>query len=210
MKGGVLGIVGGGQLGMMTAQAAKNLGVKPVVFSTEKNAPAERHAEVTYGDEFAKLQKWAQQCDAITFEFEHIETPILDVLDECDVPLRPNVNAIKVAQDRIKEKEFCRENKIPIAEWIPLVYETLQLESPSLQQDFEKKAVSLVEKLRALDETLEPTEQVQQEFKEIFPVIVKTANWGYDGLGQMIVQKAEQWQQVHEHNEVTTGCGAEN
>lgn len=187
MKGGVLGIVGGGQLGMMTAQAAKKLGVRPVVFAMEKNAPAERHAEVTYGDEFAKLQKWARQCDSITFEFEHIETPILDVLDECDVPLRPNVNAIKVAQDRIKEKEFCRENKIPIAEWIPLVYETLQLESTNLQQDFEKKAVSLVEKLRTLDETLEPIEKVQQEFEEIFPVIVKTAQGGYDGLGQIQV-----------------------
>ena len=201
MKGGVLGIVGGGQLGMMTAQAAEKLGVKPVVFAMEKNAPAAQHAEVIYGHDdpyHIKLRQWAKECDSITFEFEHIETPILDVLDECDVPLRPNVNAIKVAQDRIKEKEFCRENKIPIAEWIPLVYETLQLESPSLQQDFEKKAVSLVEKLRALDETLEPTEQVQQEFKEIFPVIVKTANWGYDGLGQMIVQKAEQWQQVHD------------
>ena len=198
MKGGVLGIVGGGQLGMMTAQAAKKLGVKPVVFSTEKNAPAERHAEVTYGDEFAKLQKWAQQCDAITFEFEHIETPILDVLDECDVPLRPNVNAIKVAQDRIKEKEFCRENKIPIADWVSLVKESLSLSDSNSQSEFEKNAVLLVEKLRALDETLEPIEKVQQEFKEIFPLIVKTAHWGYDGLGQMIVQKAEQWQQVHD------------
>ena len=71
MKGGVLGIVGGGQLGMMTARAAKKLGVRPVVFTTEKNAPAIQHAKVTYGDDYkvAEVKKWAQQCDAITFEF---------------------------------------------------------------------------------------------------------------------------------------------
>ena len=200
MKGGVLGIVGGGQLGMMTARAAKKLGVKPVVFAMKKNAPAERHAKVTYGDGYkvAEVQKWARQCDAITFEFEHIETPILDALDKCGVPLRPNVNAIKVAQDRIKEKEFCRENKIPIADWILLVDESLKLSDSNSQSEFEKKAFLLVEKLRTLDEGLEPIEQVQQEFKDFFPLIVKTSRWGYDGLGQMIVQKAEQWQQVHD------------
>ena len=70
-----LGILGGGQLGMMSAQAAKKLGIDVVIFTPEKDAPASKFAGRTivagYDDE-AALTEFAKAVDVISYEFENI------------------------------------------------------------------------------------------------------------------------------------------
>lgn len=126
MKRPCLGIVGGGQLGMMTAGAAQKMGFASSVFATGVNAPAEQKSHVTYGDyeDEDALQSWALQCDAITFEFEHIPPSALDFLSQLNISLRPHGDIIKLAQNRIEEKTFLREQKIPTAKWTKIVDES--------------------------------------------------------------------------------------
>ena len=74
-RGSAIGIVGGGQLGRMLAQAAAKLGFKASIFSPETDSPAFdvaafRHC-AAYDDAEA-LAKFATEADVVTFEFENI------------------------------------------------------------------------------------------------------------------------------------------
>ena len=70
-----LGILGGGQLGRMSALAAAQLGISVIILTPEENAPASQVALDTlvadYTDKEA-LQKFADRVDVITYEFENI------------------------------------------------------------------------------------------------------------------------------------------
>lgn len=106
--GGVIGILGGGQLGRMLALAAARLGFRAFVYSDDPEAPAFhvawRSASAAYDDE-ARLAEFADACDAVTFEFENVPATAARVLSE-HVTVRPNARALAVAQDRIAEKNF--------------------------------------------------------------------------------------------------------
>ena len=73
--GSTIGILGGGQLGRMTALAAYNLGYKVHIYSDIPETPAlevtSRSTVASYNDEEA-LRKFASAVDVITFEFENI------------------------------------------------------------------------------------------------------------------------------------------
>src|SRR4029453_14307843 len=108
--GSVIGILGGGQLGRMTALAAARLGYRCVVYAPEEHSiggdvPA-GHVQGAYDDP-AALARFAKQVDVITYEFENVpETTVA----ECQryKPVRPGVKPINVAQHRLREKEFFR------------------------------------------------------------------------------------------------------
>src|SRR5919198_5774081 len=73
--GGTIGILGGGQLGRMTAMAAARLGYRCHVYCPDKGAPAsDVAAETTIAsyDDLAALQAFAQAVDVVTFEFENV------------------------------------------------------------------------------------------------------------------------------------------
>ena len=103
-----LGIIGGGQLGQMICHAANAMGFKTAVFNDIENSPASFATSQTiiadYLDESA-LEKFAQICDVITFEFENIPAKTIELLSEkCEI--HPNANILKIAQNRILEKGF--------------------------------------------------------------------------------------------------------
>jgi 5-(carboxyamino)imidazole ribonucleotide synthase len=105
--GSTIGILGGGQLGRMLAMAAARLGYRCHIFEPG-TAPAADVAhtwtQAPYEDLDA-LRRFAQTCDLITYEFENIPAPSLDVLS-ATTPLFPDRRALEVSQDRLTEKTF--------------------------------------------------------------------------------------------------------
>jgi len=114
--GAVLGILGGGQLGRMLALAAARLGLKTHIYAPPGDNPAfdVAHA-VTIADwnDGHALLGFAESVDVITYEFENIWLGAAE-LPGTHVPVRPGLRALKVAQDRLREKRFAEELGIPV------------------------------------------------------------------------------------------------
>ena len=106
--GATIGILGGGQLGRMLAVAASRLGLRTHIFEPGAHPPAadvaHRVTTAPYEDA-AALGAFAAGCDVITYEFENIPTSALDLLEPLR-PIRPGREALRISQDRIKEKDF--------------------------------------------------------------------------------------------------------
>ena len=116
-----VGIIGGGQLGMMLAKASKKLNIAPLIYSNTKDAPAAKVAKVYYGDfdDIKKIKKFINQVDVVTYEFENIPTKSLKIIEQL-VPIFPPIHALKITQDRVKEKKFFNDNNIPCAKTLIL------------------------------------------------------------------------------------------
>ncbi len=115
--GGVIGILGGGQLGRMTALAAARLGYRCHIFSPEAGGPAAQVAAaetVAAYDDGAALDAFAAAIDVATFEFENIPIASAERL-LASAPVRPGPKALAVAQDRLVEKSFLRGIDVPTA-----------------------------------------------------------------------------------------------
>lgn len=106
--GSTIGILGGGQLGRMTALAAARLGYRCHVFDPDRNAPAAQivaqttHASYT---DRAALAAFARTVAVATYEFENIPHEGADALAEI-VSVRPAPAILRITQDRLAEKRF--------------------------------------------------------------------------------------------------------
>ena len=103
-----IGILGGGQLGRMTAMAAARLGYRCHVFCPEKDGPAEQvcaAATVAPYEDTEAAERFADAVDVITFEFENVPDETLRLIAD-RAPVRPNPDALRISQDRIVEKNF--------------------------------------------------------------------------------------------------------
>jgi 5-(carboxyamino)imidazole ribonucleotide synthase len=109
--GSTIGILGGGQLGRMLAQAASQLGLKTHIYAPEADSPAfdvsSTHTVAAYDDQ-AALKAFASNIDVATYEFENIPVATVEFLNKLK-PVRPGAKALACAQDRINEKTMARE-----------------------------------------------------------------------------------------------------
>ena len=106
--GGMIGIVGGGQLGRMLAMAAARLGLQTCVFNDAPDAPAFQvtpHHVVAPYEDLAALEAFAARCDAVTFEFENLPAHAIARLAD-QVWVAPGADALAITQDRLSEKSF--------------------------------------------------------------------------------------------------------
>ena len=114
-----LGILGGGQLGLMLGLVAKQFGYMVIVFEPEQNCPANRVADVhiaaNYADKDA-LINFANQCDVITTEFENVPADVVELLSTI-TPVYPEASALRIAQNRIKEKTFFNQIGLQTAQF---------------------------------------------------------------------------------------------
>ena len=112
LPGSTLGMLGGGQLGRMFTIAARTMGYEVVVLDPDKESPAGKlattHICADYSDQTA-LDKIAKSCDAVTTEFENVPASTLEALAKTG-PVRPGAKAVTIAQDRIHEKNFLKDN----------------------------------------------------------------------------------------------------
>ena len=115
--GATIGILGSGQLGRMSAMAAKAMGYRVVIFDTVKDGPATSCADLTIVapfDDTDALGRFALAIDVATVEFENIPVGALEFLEE-KVPVRPSSRVVRICQDRVLEKEFLRDHGFPVA-----------------------------------------------------------------------------------------------
>lgn len=118
--GSVIGIIGGGQLGRMSAMAAARLGFLVHVFSAEPDGPATQVAaqsHIAAYDDLGALQRFAEAVDVITFEFENLPADALALLESLR-PVRPGAGILAISQDRVLEKQFLNDAGIATAPWV--------------------------------------------------------------------------------------------
>jgi len=123
--GKVLGIIGGGQLGMMLTEAAKKMPehiLKIIVLDPTENCPAVQvGAEqiiADFKDEKA-IQELAEKSDIITYEIESGNSDVLKSVESM-AEINPSPETLKVIQDKFLQKTFLSENKIPTPEFIQI------------------------------------------------------------------------------------------
>lgn len=156
-----LGILGGGQLGKMTAMAALQLGYDVVIWSEEALSPAGRatafEVSGSLEDEAVRV-KLASLVDVLTLENEFIPPHLLEWFETHGTPVYPTSATVAKIQDKWRQKQFLAEAGLPVPE-------TMALESP--------------EELRKAPEKLG------------YPLVLKTRTLGYDGRGTAVVRSPE-------------------
>ncbi len=153
----ILGILGGGQLGRMSAMAAAQLGIRTIIFCPEEDSPASHVAYKTINapyDDKKALKTFSDATDIISYEFENIPVDTVDYLNSIKPnSVYPEKKLLEVSQDRIKEKSFLNEIGIETARW------------------GEIKDISDIQHL------------LEQWRSQSF--VLKTTRFGYDGKGQI-------------------------
>ena len=103
-----IGIIGGGQLGKMTAIAAKKLEQKIHVFASKKNEPACSVADYLTIADFSDtkaLESFAKSVDLVTIESENIPCDAIDIVSQYE-DFYPGKKALYISQNRLREKDF--------------------------------------------------------------------------------------------------------
>ncbi len=115
-----LGVLGGGQLGRMFTAAARTMGYRVIVLDPDNYSPAaelaNKHICAPFTDR-AALEKIGRACAVITTEFENVDASSLEYLAQF-CPVRPSATAVAIAQNRIREKTFLRDNGFQTAPFI--------------------------------------------------------------------------------------------
>lgn len=157
----ILGILGGGQLGRMSAMAAARLGIRTHIYCPEEDAPASHVAARTFTGAYEdkrKLKAFADSVDVITYEFENIPIETVRYLQQ-HKPVYPDDRLLEVSQHRGREKKFLNDIGIPTVQW------GVAASAKELQQII--------------------TDMGRSEY------ILKTTRFGYDGKGQVSCRSDE-------------------
>jgi len=123
--GKVLGIIGGGQLGMMITEAAKNLTdeiSKIIVIDPAENCPASQvgaHQIVADFKNKEAIIELSQKSDIITYEIESGDSDVLKSVEK-NAEINPSPETLRIIQDKFLQKTFLNENKIPVPEFIEI------------------------------------------------------------------------------------------
>jgi len=162
--GKILGIIGGGQLGMMITEAAKKMPEhisKIIVLDPTDNCPASQvGAEqiiADYKDKKAIIEL-AKKSDIITYEIESGDSDVLKSV-EMYAEINPSPETLKIIQDKFLQKSFLLQNNLPVAEFIK------------------------VDSILDLEEGLK---------KFGFPALLKSRRDAYDGRGNFKIDSSEQ------------------
>ena len=123
--GQVLGIIGGGQLGMMLTEAANKFSKeisKVIVLDPTEECPASKVGAkqiiADFKDEKA-IVELASKSDIITYEIESGDSDVLKSI-EFKTRITPSPDTLKKIQDKLVQKTFLSENKLPVAEFVEI------------------------------------------------------------------------------------------
>lgn len=114
-----IGILGGGQLGLMLGQAGQKLGHQFKFFDPDSAAPASQvgqHICANYDDTTA-LTKFTDGLDSITYEFENVPVAAIETIEKL-CPVYPPQLALHAAQDRLREKQLFQTLAIPTPDFL--------------------------------------------------------------------------------------------
>jgi 5-(carboxyamino)imidazole ribonucleotide synthase len=116
-----IGVIGGGQLGLMLARAAQRLGCSCVILDPLSDSPAAQAAgqQIVGGySDAAKVRELAESCDIITFELEDLDVEPLLELEKEGVAIQPAPHVLATVQDKLTQKTFLRDAGIPTSDFI--------------------------------------------------------------------------------------------
>ena len=116
LPGSTIGILGGGQLGRMTAMAARSLGYRVQVMDPDPSCPARFVVDACFEgswDDPRAAAQLARGSDVVTLEIEQISMAALLAAAQ-HAPLRPSPEILGIVQDRIRQKQWLRENGFPL------------------------------------------------------------------------------------------------
>ena len=119
LPGATIGILGGGQLGRMSAMAAKRMGYRVVVLTPEVNSPCAQVCDqdlVAPYDDPQALETLLQQAQVVTYEFENVPAQAVARLESQGLAF-PSSRILEICQHRLKEKQALRELGIPTADF---------------------------------------------------------------------------------------------
>lgn len=114
----VLGVVGGGQLGRMLAEAASPLGVEVLVLDPTPDCPAAAVARdqiVADFDDRDGVLELAERADVVTVEIELADPDLLaEVRAETDTPVHPDPESIRTTRDKLVEASSLADAGVPV------------------------------------------------------------------------------------------------
>jgi 5-(carboxyamino)imidazole ribonucleotide synthase len=119
LPGATIGIFGGGQLGRMTAMAARGMGYRILVLDPDPACPARFVVDgcIEAGwDDAREAANLARGCDVVTLEIEQISMRSMEAAASY-APVRPDGAMLAVIQDRIEQKDWLRRNGFPVGEY---------------------------------------------------------------------------------------------
>jgi len=119
LPGATIGILGGGQLGRMTAMAARSLGYRIQVMDPDPSCPARFVVDACFEgswDDARAAADLARGCDVITLEIEQIAVASLQAAAKY-APVRPGVAMMEIIQDRVLQKNWLVEQGFPVGEF---------------------------------------------------------------------------------------------
>jgi len=110
-----VGILGGGQLGMLLAQSLERLGGQVIIYDPDSDAPGCKCVSKSINaawDDREALQKFVTACDIITYEFENVDSKALSEFAQ-QRPIVPSASVLYTTQNRGREKTFLKEAGLP-------------------------------------------------------------------------------------------------
>jgi 5-(carboxyamino)imidazole ribonucleotide synthase len=119
LPGSTIGILGGGQLGRMTAMAARAMGYNVHVLDPDPNcsaAPVADRVVAARFDDADAAADLARNCQVVTLEIEQIGVDALAAALR-HAPVRPSPAILRVIQDRAVQKRWLTDQGIPIGEY---------------------------------------------------------------------------------------------
>lgn len=119
LPGATLGIFGGGQLGRLTAMAARGMGYRVRVLDPDPACPARFVVDecIEAGwDDTHEAANLARGCDVLTLEIEQVALASLETAAHY-APVRPGAAVLGLIQDRIVQKNWLREKGFPIGDF---------------------------------------------------------------------------------------------
>ena len=205
---GGIGIVGGGQLALMLAEAAQEQGVALHLQTPGGVDPAVGLAttvlQAQIGDASATLEL-SRRCSAISFENEWVDLDALAPLAEAGVVFLPSLESLGPLVDKRQQRELLGRLSIPTPRWLPLnalgsaaTFQPLAgLEPPSnpaAAANFFDSAVPWQVASPVPASAVAPAEGQPSQGEGglplgwSFPVVAKAIRGGYDGKGTLVLR----------------------
>jgi 5-(carboxyamino)imidazole ribonucleotide synthase len=193
-----MGIVGGGQLAWMLAEAADGLGVELHVQTPNGDDPATSRASSVVEaalDDVGGTRLLAERCGAVSFENEWIPLQALAPLAAEGVEFVPSLKALEPLVDKCRQRQLLDALHLPSLRWCCLEA-TLMPPEPPPQGDDESVAsdtmlsgarwTAVVSQPAGHDGEPQPQDpRLPEGFR--FPLMAKAASGGYDGRGTRVL-----------------------
>lgn len=120
-----LGILGGGQLGKMMLYETRKFDIHTKVMDASKDAPSRIGCDEFFiGDlmDFDAVYNFGKKVDVLTIEIENVNTEALEKLEHEGVKVYPPTSALRIIQNKAKQKLFYIDNDIPTAPFSRFAY----------------------------------------------------------------------------------------